>query len=109
MKTLWAMSKPVRWRLWIKVAAGIIRIGTSLGFVAASKHLVDIATKVSDSSMSQGIAIFIGILILQLALTIFTNWWDAWCKVKSQNTLRKELFGHVLSSRWSGRERFLIP
>ena len=107
MKTLWSMSKPVRWRLWVKVAAGIIRIGTSLGFVAASKHLVDIATKVSGSSMSQGIAIFIGILILQLSLNIFSNWWDAWCRVKSQNILRKELFGHVLSSRWTGRERYL--
>lgn len=107
IKALWAMSATLRWRMAVTVLVGLVRIAASLGFVWASKHLVDIATGVSSDSMGRGIALFIGILVLQIATLIFTNWWNAYSNIKAQNTIRKNLFGHVMRSRWAGRERYL--
>ena len=107
MKALWAMSVPVRWRMGVSVAVGLVRIAALLGFVWASKHLVDIATGVSPDPLAWGIGYFLGVLVLQLGTIIFVNWWDSYNQVKAQNTLRKDLFGHVLRARWDGRERFL--
>ena len=107
IKSLWGMSRPVRWRMAVNVGIGILRIAASLGFVAASKLLVDIATGNSSMAIGPAIGLFLGILACQLGTTIFSSWWDSYCQVKSQNILRKNLFGHVLKSCWDGREKFL--
>ncbi len=103
----WRMSGPVRWRMVVSVAIGLVRIAASLGFVWASKQLVDIATHVSSLPLSTGIGLFGGILLLQIAAFTLANWWESYTLVKTQNILRIQLFGHVLRSRWDGRERFL--
>ena len=107
VQTVWALSRPVRWRVAVTLAAGLVRIAVSLSFVWASKQLVDIATGMSSVPLGRGIGLFVGILALQLATVVFINWWDGYNQVKTQNILRKQLFGHVLKSRWDGRERFL--
>jgi ABC-type multidrug transport system fused ATPase/permease subunit len=101
------MSRPIRWRMAVNVGIGILRIAASLCFVAVSKLLVDIATGNSQVAIGTAIGLFLGILALQLGTIIFSSWWDSYCQVKSQNILRKELFAHVMKSRWDGRERFL--
>lgn len=106
-KALWRMSVPVRWRMLVSVLLGTVRIAVSLAFVWTSKHLVDIATKVSDAPLSSGIWMFAGVLVLQLCVVLFVNWWDAYSEVKSRNRLRMDTFAKVMSSRWDGRERFL--
>ena len=55
MKAVWAMSGPVRWRMGVSIAVGLVRIAASLGFVWASKHLVDIATGDSPDPLAWGI------------------------------------------------------
>ena len=107
MKALWAMGAPVRWRMAVTVFIGLVRIAASLGFVWASKYLVDIATGVQKADITTAILIFLGILLLQLGTIIFTSWWNAYNQVKAQNILRKDIFGHIMRSRWDGRERFL--
>ena len=101
------MSASLRWRLAVTVILGMVRIAASLGFVWASKHLVDIATKVSNDSLGRGIALFIAVLVVQIACWIFINWWNAYTSVKAQNHMREQLFSHVIRSRWAGRERYL--
>lgn len=107
LKALWGMSAPVRWRMAVSVAIGLVRIAASIAFVWASKLLVDIATGVKDVAIGPAIGLFAGVLALQLGSIVFANWWDAYSQVKAQNILRKSLFGHVMKSRWDGRERFL--
>lgn len=107
IKSAWTLSKPVRWRMLLTLGIGLFRVAASLAFVWASKLLVDIATGQNALSMRVGIPLFLGILLLQLGAVIFSNWWDGYCQVKTENALRKRLFGHVLRSRWDGRERFL--
>ncbi len=107
LKALWGMSAPVRWRLVMSVVVGLIRIAASLAFVWTSKYLVDIATGVKADAIGPAIGLFVGVMALQLGTVIFANWWDAYNMVKAQNNLRIHLFGHVMKSRWDGRERFL--
>lgn len=107
VRALWAMSSPVRWRMGISVFAGFIRIAASMSFVWASKYLVDIATGVKNAPLGQAIGLFAGILAVQFCVVLFVRWWGSYTQVKTQNILRKDLFSHVLQSRWDGRERFL--
>lgn len=107
LRALWGMSAPVRWRMAVSVLIGLVRIGASLGFVWSSKFLVDIATGVKDQPIGPAIGLFIGILALQLGVIILSGWWDSYNMVKAQNILRKDLFAHVMKSRWDGRERYL--
>ena len=102
-----AYSRPVRGRMGVTILIGLGRISASLAFVWVSKRLVDIATRQSDMALAAGIGLFVGVLLLQLALITLFNWWEGYFQVKSQNVLRKQFFGHVLRSRWDGRERFL--
>lgn len=107
LQTIWSLSRPVRWRTAITVAVGTVGVAVSLAFVSYSKYLVDIVTGESQDPLGPAVGIFIGILVLQLAASLFSNWWLAYSQVKTQNILRKDLFGHVMKSRWDGRERFL--
>ncbi|MBR1699727.1 MAG: ABC transporter ATP-binding protein [Bacteroidales bacterium] len=107
VRTVWSLSRPVRWRVAVTILVGVVRIAVSLSFVWASKYLVDIATHVKTDPLGPAIGLFIGILATQLAAIIFAGWWDSYNQVKAQNLFRKSLFGHVLKSRWDGRERFL--
>ena len=106
-KALVVLSRPVRWRMALNLAVGLVRVAASLGFVWASKHLVDIATGQSEDPLGWASGIFAGILLVQAATVVLGNWWESFSLVKTNMILREELFGHVLRSRWDGRERFL--
>ena len=107
LKGVWSLSRSLRWRMAVSVGIGIVRIAASLAFVIASKHLVDIATGVSAAAIGPAIGGFLAILAVQLCAIVAGNWWESYNQVKAQNILRMQLFGHVLKSRWDGRERFL--
>ncbi len=107
LKALWGMSVPIRWRIGVTIAIGAVRTALTLTFVWMSKELVDIATGANPAPLRPAVLLFVGILLLQITLNIFNSWWDSYNHVKAQNILRKDLFGHVMQSRWDGRERFL--
>ena len=102
-----AYSRPVSGWMAVTTLMGLGRVAASLAFVWASKRLVDIATGHSQMALGTGIGLFVGILLVQLALVTLFNWWEGYSQVRTQNRLRKQFFGHVLRSRWDGRERFL--
>ena len=107
LRAIGAYSRPVRGWMLVTTLIGLGRVAASLAFVWASKRLVDIATGHSPMPLRSGIGLFVGILLIQLALVTLFNWWEGYSQVKTQNRLRKHFFGHVLRSRWDGRERFL--
>ena len=107
LRTLAGMARPVAGRVAVTVVVGVVRIAASLAFVASSKQLVDIATGDSAMPLGTGIGIFLGILALQLVTILFSNWWESYTQVKSQNIMRRSIFETVMKSRWDGRERFL--
>lgn len=100
------MMKPVRGRVIVSVAIGMVRIAASMGFVWISKRLVDIATGVSDAPLAEHIGIMIGIMVLQILCGIAASWWNGYNTLKTGNGLRYDIYSHVLRSEWNGREDF---
>ncbi|MBO4230722.1 MAG: hypothetical protein J5886_03505, partial [Bacteroidales bacterium] len=74
MRGLLRISRPVLWRDLVTIVIGIVRIAASLGFVWICKRLVDIVTGVVDADLSEHVWILIGIMLVQLACGIASNY-----------------------------------
>ena len=106
MKGLWRMTKPVIGRDVVSVLLGCIRIAASLGFVWICKRLVDIVTGEYDALLMPHVWIMIGIMLVQIVCGLASTYWLNLNNIKTQNEMRLSLFGHVLNSRWDGKEAF---
>ncbi len=106
MKGLWRMTKPVVGRDVVSVLLGCIRIAASLCFVWICKRLVDIVTGESDALLMPHVWIMIGIMLVQIVCGLASTYWLNLNNIKTQNEMRLSLFGHVLNSRWDGKEAF---
>ncbi len=100
------MARPVRGRAALSVFIGIVRIAASLGFVWICKRLVDIATGVTDAPLRLHIGIMLGIMLLQLVCSVCASAWESYNIARTANELRKETFGRVLRSNFTGREAY---
>lgn len=94
-----------RWGL-AYILLGIIRTLLSLTFVWVCKELVDIATGVSKEPLGQWTAFMIACIVLQICCRITSSYCEQYGRINIQNNLRARLFYSLISSRWSGRERF---
>lgn len=106
LKGLRTMFRPNRGRVLVSVLIGLVRIAASLGFVWICKALVDIATGVSAAPIGLYVGIMIGIMLVQIAGGIAATYWENLTIVKAQNSMRQDVFSHVLRSSWTGREEF---
>lgn len=102
---LWNLSCGYRKYLLAHVLTGMIRILLSLGFIAVSKQIVDIATHHTEGQLSTGISLLVACMLLQLLLSGLTNRLHVSVSISLANHLRNRLFSHVLRSRWHGREK----
>ncbi len=100
------MARPVRGRAALSVFIGIVRIAASLDFVWICKRLVDIATGVTDAPLRLHIGIMLGIMLLQLVCSVCASAWESYNIARTANELRKETFGRVLRSNFTGREAY---
>lgn len=100
------MSGPARRWMLFCILLGLVRIAASLSFVWVCKELVDIATGVSPALLSGRIALMAGIMAVQLFCNVASSYCEKYGLVCVQNSLREELFAELLSSEWTGRERF---
>ncbi|MBR5077031.1 MAG: ABC transporter ATP-binding protein [Bacteroidales bacterium] len=106
LRGLRPMARPVRGRAALSVLIGIVRIAASLGFVWICKRLVDIATGVTDAPLPLHIGIMLGIMLLQLVCSVCAGAWESYNIARTGNDLRKETFGRVLRSSFTGRETY---
>lgn len=106
LRGLRGMSGPSRsWALACSLL-GLVRIAASLSFVWVCKELVDVATGVSTAPLAGRIAMMACIMAVQLASNVAYSYCEKYGILQTQNALRHRLFGEVLASEWSGRERF---
>lgn len=106
LRGLRGMSGPSRsWALACSLL-GLVRIAASLSFVWVCKELVDVATGASTAPLAGRIAIMACIMAVQLASNVAYSYCEKYGILQTQNALRHRLFGEVLASEWSGRERF---
>ena len=106
LRGLRGMSGPSRsWALACSLL-GLVRIAASLSFVWVCKELVDVATGASTAPLAGRIAMMACIMAVQLASNVAYSYCEKYGILQTQNALRHHLFGEVLASEWSGRERF---
>ena len=100
------MARPVRGRMLVSVLIGLVRIAASLSFVWICKRLVDIATGEIDAPLPLHIGILLGVMLLQLICAVAASAWENYNSVRTGNDLRRDTFGRVLCSTWTGRETY---
>ena len=96
----------MRWKVVISVLLGSVSIACSLSYVAISKRLVDIATGTIEGSIWKGVAVFVGIILVQLLTRIGSSYWNSYMTMKCANEMRMEKFSHVIGSKWTGKDSF---
>lgn len=103
---LMATLRPLKWKVALSCALGLVEVALSLSFVAMSKRVVDVATG-ADTSMGmwRAVAIFAGIALAQVAAAVASRYWDGWLEVNSRNAMRSSVFSKVMNSIWTGRDR----
>ena len=107
LKGLGKMFTPtMRWKVVVSVILGGISIACSLSYVWISKRLVDVATGLIDEPLWKGVSIFVGVILIQLLTRIGTSYWNSYMTMKCANQMRMEMFSHVISSKWTGKDSF---
>lgn len=103
---LWQVSSGQRRHILCSCAIGILSVAFSLGFIYASKVVIDIASgAVTGSLWTAGIYTAI-LLLLQITCGLADNWISAKMQLETGNALRHRLFHLLLQSRWNELERF---
>lgn len=106
IRNLISFSRSARRWGFAYILLGIIRTLLSLTFVWVCKELVDIATGESQEPLGQWTAFMIACIVLQICCRIASSYCEQYGRINIQNNLRARLFYSLISSRWSGRERF---
>lgn len=103
---LWAASRGFRLSVVYCTLAGVFNVSVSLFFVFVCKHLIDIATGVSDDSLGTYIGWMAGCMCAQLLLSVIRSRQSSRAEIRMRNGLHGKLFAHLMESQWNGRERF---
>lgn len=103
---LWAASRGFRLSVVYCTLAGVFNVSVSLCFVFVCKHLIDIATGVSDDSLGTYIGWMAGCMCAQLLLSVIRSRQSSRAEIRMRNGLHGKLFAHLMKSQWNGRETF---
>lgn len=93
-------------RVSLSCMTGTVEVACSLGFVVASKRVIDIATG-NESGNLVGMAVLsVSLIVCQVLLAALDTWLNGCMPVDVGNRLRRRLFEHLLRSRWKELERY---
>lgn len=106
IKWLWAASDGFRLSVVWCALTGALNVSVSLCFVFVCKHLIDIATGISNDSLGAYIGWMSICLTAQLLLSVIRSRLTTRTEVKLRNGLHNRLFEHLMESQWNGRETF---
>lgn len=106
IKWLWAVSKGFRLPVVFCALTGALNVSVSLCFVFVCKHLIDIATGISDDALGTYIGWMAGCMLLQLLLSVVRSRLTNRAEIKLRNALHNRIFVHLMKSCWNGRETF---
>ena len=106
IKWLWAASEGFRRPVVFCALTGALNVCVSLFFVFVCKHLIDIATGVSDDSLGTYIGWLAGCMGAQLLLSVIRSRLANRTEIRMRNELHNRQFVHLMESQWNGREAF---
>ena len=105
LKWLWKISDGFRPAIACSALTGTLHVCVSLAFVYVCKHLIDIATGISDDRLGSYIGWLASCLAMQLLLSAARSRLTAQTEIRLRNELRRKLFVHLMDSRWNGQEK----
>lgn len=108
LKAAWfySITKGQRWKIMFSCLTGVLEVACSLGFVWASKRVIDIATGAADGNLWIGATIAILLIAAQLLFAATDMWLSGCMPVDVGNNLRRRLFEHLLHSRWKDLDQY---
>lgn len=99
-------SKGYRGGIILSCAIGIMAVMLSLAFIYYSKHVIDVATGAASGSIASALIILAVIIILQLLCSAAATWVGVRLQIGLGNSLRHNVFSHIISGRWAELEQF---
>lgn len=106
IRWLWNAIRGMRIPLLLSSMAGILRVGASLLFVWVCKQLIDIATRISDGNIGHYMVLLIVVVLTEISLSAWVNSLNNKNDIRLKNKLRYNIFSHLMTSTWNGKERF---
>ena len=103
---LWQHTSTHRVTMLLITFTGIIRVLFGLGFVYASKYIIDIATGNIVGSLLTIAIIMAGIILCEILLDAGNTWFIKIMEIKLQNKIRHSTFKHLLKTKWSNIEAY---
>lgn len=98
--------RPLLGKITVSFILGILTVALSMSFVWISKRVTDIATGAIDQELMPKVWILLGIMLLQVIISIASRYWEGYTVVKAQNSRRAEVFEKAMKSTWNGKEKF---
>lgn len=98
--------RPLLGKITVSFILGILTVALSMSFVWISKRVTDIATGAVDQELMPKVWILLGIMLLQVIISIASRYWEGYTVVKAQNSRRAEVFEKAMKSTWNGKEKF---
>lgn len=117
LRYLWQASAGQRGRIGLSCLTGVVGVALSLGFIWATKLVIDIATsggppgtvggmsRVEDE-LPRAAVLAVALLVAQLLCNAADTWLGSRLQVETGNAIRHRLFRHLLRSRWNAVEQF---
>ena len=96
----------LRWKVLFSGLAGGLEVACSLGFVMASKWMVDIATGAQDGSFKQAALVMSGFIVGRLAFASMGDWLSGMLPFEMKVSLRNRFYAHLLRCRWWNLNRY---
>lgn len=102
---LYSITNGQRWRILLNCLIGVLEVACSLGFVWASKRVIDIATGSVEGTFWIAAVVTVLLISAQLFFAAIDMWLSGCMPVDVGNNLRRRLFEHLLRSRWKNLDR----
>ena len=99
-------SAGYRGAIMLSCAVGIMSVMLSLAFIYYSKHVIDIATGAAAGHVASALILLAVIIVMQLLCSAAATWVGVRLQIGLGNSLRRDVFSHVISGRWAELERF---
>ncbi len=103
---LYSITDGQRCRIILSCLTGVFEVACSLGFVWASKRVIDIATGAATGNLWVAAVVTVLLIGLQLLFSATDMWLSGCMPVDIGNNLRRRLFEHLLYSRWKDLDRY---
>ena len=106
LKWLLCVMGSLKGKVFFSCVVGGLEIVCSLGFVMASKHMIDVVTGVCKGSFMGIIGVMLFLVVVRLAFAAAGDWLSGMLPFEMKTSLRNRFHEHLLRCRWLEMEQY---